>query len=248
VTLESAVLLAALIFAAALLYSSVGFAGGSGYLAAMALFGVAPTVMRPAALTLNICVAAIASAKYYRAGAFSWPVFWPFAAASVPFAFIGGALSLPGGVYRPILGGALVYAGWLCFWRSAVEGGVETRRPHLPLMAAVGAAIGLVAGLTGLGGGIFLSPLILLTGWARTRVVSGIAAAFILVNSAAGLLGLLSQSTVLPGQLPLWAVAAALGGLLGSELGSRHLSNTTIQRLLAVILGAAGLRMVLTWQ
>jgi len=237
--------LTALIFAAALLYSAVGFAGGSGYLAAMALFGVAPTVMRPAALTLNIFVASIATVRYYRAGAFSWRVFWPFAVASVPFAFVGGWLTLPGGVYRPAVGGVLVYAAWLCLRRSASAGEVEPRQPRLEVMALAGAAIGFLAGLTGVGGGIFLSPLIILAGWAEARVVSGIAAAFILVNSAAGLLGMLSRAMVLPAQLPWWTVAAVVGGLLGSELGSRHLSNTTIQRVLAVVLAAAGLRMVL---
>ena len=245
---DGGIMLAVVIFASALLYSAVGFAGGSGYLAAMALFGVAPLVMKPTALTLNIFVAAIATAKYYRAGAFSWRVFWPFAVASVPFAFVGGSLTLPGGVYRPVVGVALLYAAWLCLRRSTDQRELETRQPRFQVMAGAGAAIGFLAGLTGVGGGIFLSPLILLAAWAEARVVSGIAAAFILVNSAAGLLGMLSRSLVLPPQLPLWTAAAVAGGLLGSELGSRHLSNKMIQRLLAVILAAAGLRMALFGQ
>ncbi|UCG86395.1 MAG: sulfite exporter TauE/SafE family protein [Gemmatimonadota bacterium] len=245
-TSEAALTLTTLIFAAALLYSAVGFAGGSGYLAAMALFGVAPLVMRPTALTLNIFVAAVATARYYRAGAFSWSVFWPFAAASVPFAFIGGSLTLPGAVYRPVVGAILVYAAWLCLRRSTAAAEPETRKPRPGVVAVAGAAIGFLAGLTGVGGGIFLSPLIILAAWAEVRVVSGIAAAFILVNSAAGLLGMLSRSMALPTQLPLWAAAAVVGGLLGSELGSRYLSSKTIQRLLAVILAVAGLRMALS--
>ena len=244
-TPEGVVTLTALILAAALLYSAVGFAGGSGYLAAMALFGVTPTVMRPAALCLNVFVAAIAAIKYYRVGAFSWGLFWPFAAASVPLAFIGGSLTLPRDVYRPVVGAALVYAAWLCLSRSVAAGEPRVRRARPEVMALAGGSIGFLAGLTGVGGGIFLSPLILLAKWAEPRVVSGIAASFILVNSAAGLLGMLAQSMALPAQLPLWTAAAVVGGWLGSELGSRHLSNTMIQRLLAVILAVAGLRMAL---
>ena len=114
-----AYVLIALIFTAALLYSSVGHAGASGYLAAMALFGLAPASMKPAALALNILVAAIATVKYSRAGCFSWALFWPFAAVSIPFAYLGGLLSLPGALYKPLLGAVLLYAAW----RSLREAG-----------------------------------------------------------------------------------------------------------------------------
>jgi uncharacterized membrane protein YfcA len=239
--------LTALIFLAALLYSSVGFAGASGYLAAMALFGLAPEVMRPTALTLNIFVAVIATTKFYRAGAFSWKLFWPLAVTSVPLAFVGGLIALPAALYNPVVGLALLCASWMSFRRSSRADRAKVKAPSTVIIAMAGSALGLLAGLTGVGGGIFLAPLLLLAGWAEARVVAGIAAAFILVNSAAGLLGVLSMSMHLPAELPYWAVAAVVGGFLGSELGSRHLGNVALQRILALVLAIAGLKMVLSF-
>lgn len=242
----SIITLAALIFAAALLYSSVGHAGASGYLAAMALFGLAPALMKPTALTLNILVATIATVKYYRAGCFSWSLFWPFASASIPCAYFGGLLSLPGAAYKPLVGAVLLYAAWRSL-REAGKPSVKEIKPPPPAIAVVsGGGFGLLSGLTGVGGGIFLSPLLILMGWAETRQVSGVAAAFILVNSVAGLLGVVSTTPALPVALPAWAVAAAAGGLVGSEYGSRRLGSATIKRLLAIVLAVAGLKMVIT--
>jgi uncharacterized membrane protein YfcA len=246
---EHVVLLALLIFAAAILYSSVGHAGASGYLAAMALIGVAPDVMKPTALALNILVATIATTRYYRAGYFSWAALWPFAIGSVPLSFVGGAITLPGYIYKPAVGLVLFYAAYRLF-RSTVGG--ETESPdkgiNIPTLPAVawGGGIGLLAGLTGTGGGIFLSPLLLFTGWAGTRPTSGTSAAFILVNSIAGLAGSYSSVQYLPDALPVWAVAAAVGGLIGSEIGSRHLQSNGIRRALAVVLVIAGLKLMLT--
>ena len=239
------VILTALILLAALLYSSVGHAGASGYLAAMALMGVSPEVMRPTALTLNILVAVIATTKYYRAGAFSWRLFWPFALASIPFAYLGGALTLPGDVYKPLVGAVLIYAAWRSFRTAHGAAHVVAARPPLALLLIVGAGLGFLSGLTGVGGGIFLSPLLLLFRWAEVRVISGIAAAFILVNSIAGLLGVMVTAPALPQALPYWAVAAVVGGYVGAEYGSRRLGSPSIQRLLAVVLVIAGVKMVL---
>ena len=239
-------ILTALIFVAALLYSSVGFAGASGYLAAMALFGLAPEVMRPTALTLNIFVAVIATTKFYRAGAFSWRLFWPLAVTSVPFAFVGGLIALPSELYNPVVGFALLYAAWMSLRRTRRAEQADVKAPPLMITALTGSAIGLLAGLTGVGGGIFLAPLLILSGWAEARIVAGIAAAFILVNSAAGLLGVLSMSLQLPEELPLWAAAAVIGGFIGSEVGSKHLGNAAIQRVLALVLAIAGVKMVFT--
>lgn len=243
--LSSALALAALIFGAALLYSSVGHAGASGYLMAMALFGLAPAVMRPTALTLNILVALIGTWKFWRAGRFSWPLFWPFAATSIPFAALGGAIQLPGETYRPLVGAVLLYAAWH-FLRSPES----DDRPLNPLPKAValaaGAGLGLLSGLTGVGGGIFLSPLLLMAGWSHMRESAGVAAAFILVNSIAGLLGVMSHAPTLPDALPLWALAAVAGGWIGAGLGSKRLQSDTLQRLLAAVLAIAGLKMLLT--
>ncbi len=244
--MSDGLILTALIFLAALLYSSVGFAGASGYLAAMALFGLAPEVMRPTALTLNIFVALIATTKFYRAGAFSWKLFWPLAVTSVPFAFVGGLIALPGELYNPVVGFALLYAAWMSLRRAPCVDQADPKAPPLLITALAGSAIGLLAGLTGIGGGILLAPLLILGGWAKARIVAGIAAAFILVNSAAGLLGVLSMSMQLPEELPLWTAAAVIGGFIGSELGSRHLGDVAIQRILAVVLAIAGLKMVFT--
>ena len=237
-------ILAALILLAAALYSSVGHAGASGYLAAMALFGVAPAVMKPTALALNILVATIATLKFYRAGAFSWPLFWPLAIASVPCAFLGGVITLPAPLYKPLVGMVLVYAAWRAFYIAAETKPAPCSPPSLPVLVGVGAGLGLLSGLTGVGGGIFLSPLLLLCRWAETRTVSGTSAAFILVNSIAGFAGVVATSAAVPTPIPLWALAAALGGVVGAELGSRRLANATIRRLLALALLIAGVKMM----
>ena len=241
------VLLALLIFAAAALYSSVGHAGASGYLAAMALFGLAPATMKPTALCLNILVASIATLRFWRAGCFHWPLFWPFAIASIPLAFVGGALTLPTTLYKQIVGLTLLYAAFRLFLytRAKAEAAATTSRdaPVAPSIL-LGALIGLLSGLTGVGGGIFLSPLLLLMNWADTRRTAGVSAAFILVNSIAGLLGNLTNLHALPPALPYFALAAVAGGIIGSEFGSRRLASVTIRRLLAVVLIVAGVKMI----
>ena len=239
-------ILTTLILAAALLYSSVGHAGASGYLAAMALMGVAPGVMRPVALVLNVLVALVATAKFYRVGAFSWGLFWPFALASVPCAYLGGALTLPGSVYKPLVGAVLIAAAWRALRSARHPAPILQTPPPLPLLLGAGAALGFLSGLTGVGGGIFLSPLLLFFRWAEVKVISGIAAAFILVNSIAGLLGGMAAAPPLPGGLPFWGVAAVAGGFVGAEYGSKRLANPTIRRLLAVVLAIAGAKMIAT--
>lgn len=235
--------LAALILVGAFLYAAVGHGGGSAYLAAMALFGVAPAVMRPTALALNILVSSLATYKFARAGHFSWRLFWPFALASIPFAAVGGAIALPSELYRPLVGLAL----WFAAFRLFRPAPATTQEPTLPpLWAAIlsGAGIGLLSGLTGVGGGIFLSPLVLLMGWADARRTSGISAPFILVNSISGLGAHLASGGGLPAAVPLWGVVALVGGLLGAHYGSQRLANTTLRRLLAVALGIAGAKMI----
>jgi hypothetical protein len=245
-TLQDTFLLAALVFAAALLYSSVGHAGASGYLAAMALFSLAPDVMRPAALVMNILVATITTVQFYRAGCFSWRLFWPFAITSVPFAFLGGLLTLPGLVYKQVVGVILLLAAVRLFLVSKAEPTASNKPMPLSLALFAGAGLGLLSGLTGTGGGIFLSPLLLFTGWADMRKSGGVSAAFILVNSLSGLLGLLSHVPSLPNEVSVCAATAVAGGLIGSTLGSRRLGNLALRRLLAVVLVIAGLKLMLT--
>ena len=239
--------LTALIFLAAVLYSSVGHAGASGYLAAMAFIGLAPEVMRPTALALNILVASIATVRYARAGHFQWRAFYPFVVTSVPFAFLGGALQLPSHVYKTVVGVILLIAA-VELIRSAQKAFEPEGHRHAPMIPALltGAAIGLLSGLTGTGGGIFLSPVMLFAGWAETRRTSGVSAPFILCNSVAGLAGVTTSWTALPDALPVWLVAAALGGLLGTHLGCRVLPVPALRYALATILVIAGAKLILT--
>jgi uncharacterized membrane protein YfcA len=236
----------AALFLAALLYSSVGHGGASGYLAVMALTGIAPPEMRFAALALNVVVAAIATFRFYRAGSFSHSLFWPIAAASIPMAYVGGSIVLPMHVFKPLLGIVLLYAGWRSFSTAPTAGAVEIRPVRWPVLVPLGAALGLLSGLTGVGGGIFLSPLLIFLRWAPTKTVSGVAAAFILVNSIAGLAGQLTTNYSVPASLPVWIGVVLAGGSIGATLGSRKLGNPAIQRLLALVLVIAGAKMFIT--
>jgi uncharacterized membrane protein YfcA len=241
------IILLTLIFAGvAILYASVGHGGASGYLAAMALFGLAPATMKPIALVLNILVAAIATYKYLSAGRFAWRIFWPFAITSIPCAYWGGLILLPGHYYKPIIGLVLIYAGFR-FVKDGVQPDYQIKTPFRAVMLALGAVLGLLSGLVGVGGGIFLSPLLITLRWERVKTVSGISALFILVNSLAGLLGFLaSNSPSFPPGLPMWLMAVAIGGYIGAEYGSQRLGNVTIKRLLSLVLLVAGVKMLVT--
>jgi uncharacterized membrane protein YfcA len=243
--MDQVLLLAALFLVAAVLYGMVGHAGASAYLAIMALLGVAPEIMRPTALVLNILVASIVTLRFARAGFVRPLAALPFLIGSVPAAFVGGAISLPGEIYRPLVGGTLVFAAFrfgVTASRSAEE--FEPRVPAL-LGVASGALIGLLAGLTGTGGGIFLTPIMLLAGWAGTRFASGTSALFILANSISGLAGNFGAVGNVPAAIPLWLAAVATGGAIGSELGSRRLPAPWVRRALALVLLIAGLKLIL---
>jgi uncharacterized protein len=239
-----ALLVAILIFVVALLYSTVGHAGASGYLAVMALVGMAPVVMKPTALTLNIIVAVIGTIRFYRAGFFSWRTLWPFAVASIPASFIGGSLTLPVPIYKSIVGVVLLYSAVRLFLSSGKGDKHKTTLVPIWLALIIGAAIGLLSGLTGVGGGIFLSPVLLLMHWAKTKETSGVSVAFILVNSIAGLLGHAAAISYIPGQIIYWAPAALIGGWIGSELGTRILPVSNIRKWLSVVLVLAGLKLL----
>ena len=240
--MDSVWLLALAFFAGAVLYASVGHAGASGYLAAMAFAGLPAATMRPTALVLNLLVASIATARFARAGFFSWRLLWPFAIGSVPFAYVGGGITLPGHWYRALVGLVL----WVAAARLWLNLSVSRQERQPPIVVAVlcGAGIGMLAGLTGTGGGIFLSPLLLFLRWAETRQTGGVAAAFILMNSLAGLAGNPASLSHLPAHLPLWAGAVVIGGLLGAEIGSRRIGTPAFRRLLGVVLLVAGAKLL----
>ncbi len=232
---------------AAFLYAAVGHGGASAYIAAMALAGVAPAEMRPIALLLNVVVSSLATWKFWRAGHFRWSLFWPFAVVSVPMAYVGGAIVLSGTAYKVLVGLVLLYAAWQLWWSA--RAGEELRPARLlsvPLAMVIGAALGVLSGLTGVGGGIFLSPLLLLAGWAGTKQTSAVAAPFILVNSMAALLAGFVRNPTPPPDYAWWLMAAVLiGGWAGAEYGSRRFANPLIRQVLAVVLGIAGGKMVL---
>lgn len=242
---EAVIALTALIFIAAALYSTVGHAGASGYLAAMAIFGLAPAVMKPTALVLNILVASIATAKFAKAGFFSWRTLWPFALTSIPMAAFGGSLKLEDQAYKRIVGGVLLYSAVRLLLKPRLVTDADVQPPRRALSLLFGAGIGFLSGLTGVGGGIFLSPLLLMMKWEETRRASGVAAAFILVNSIAGLLGHVASVREVPPAISWWLLAAGAGGWIGAELGSRKLDQLAIRRVLAVVLLVAGVKMLL---
>jgi len=241
--IEPLILLTAGIFVIAVLYSAVGHAGASGYIAVMTLMSLAPEVVRPAALALNILVASIGSWQFARAGHFSWRLFWPFAILAVPAAFVGGGIMLPVRGFRILVGIVLLLSAVRLVLQSAREAPARDRPLAIALPA--GAGIGLLSGLTGTGGGIFLTPLLLLTGWANAKRAAAASALFILVNSIAGLAGNLGSLNRVPPFLPALLIAAGAGGAIGAHLGARRLNSTLIRRTLAVVLVVAGLKLVL---
>jgi hypothetical protein len=243
-TVEPLLLLAAGVFIIALLYSSVGHAGASGYIAVMSLLGLAPAEIKPIALALNILVAAIASFQFWRAGHFSWSLFWPFALLSVPCAFIGGYLNLPTHAFKVIVGIVLLVSAAQFLFRPPAEG--NPHPPGKPLAMGVGAGLGLLSGLTGTGGGIFLTPVLIFLHWARTKTASATSALFILLNSISGLLGNFSATQSFPRFGISLLAAAGVGGLIGSHLGSRRFDPAVIKRLLAVVLVIAGIKLIFT--
>jgi uncharacterized membrane protein YfcA len=232
------------VFIVAVLYSSVGHGGASGYLAVMALFGTLPEVTRPTALILNLFVASIAFVQFYRAGHFDWRIFLPFAAGSIPMAFVGGGVHLPTTVYKIILG--------ICLFLAAIRLALnlksekEVRAPQIWICLLIGGILGLVSGLVGVGGGIFLTPILLLMNWTETKKAAGISALFILVNSISGLAGNYAQVLKLPASVYVWIMAAIIGGIIGATLGSYRFNSLVLRRVLAVGLTIAGAKLIFT--
>lgn len=231
-------------FLVALLYSAVGHAGATGYLAVMALAGIQPALMKPTALMLNIIVASIATYKYSRNGAISLRLLIPLIVVSIPCAYLGGRINLPPQYYKPLVGLFLLFAAYRAFFTVRQSGDDPIRPVSWPILCLVGAVLGFLSGLTGVGGGVFLSPLMLLLRWAPIRTISGTAAGFILANSIAGFAGLLSSTPPTLDGMGWWILAVIFGGYLGSEFGSHRFSPATIQKLLASTLLIAGIKLL----
>jgi len=235
-------LLAACMFLGAVLYTSVGHAGASAYLALMALFGLPTAVMRPTALVLNVLVASLTSFRYGRAGLFRWRTLWPFLIGALPFAVLGGSLQLPGELYRPLVGAVLWIAAARLLWPREIKAIGVPQDPPVLVAALIGAGIGLLAGLTGTGGGIFLSPVLLFLGWSNPKTASGVVAAFILCNSIAGLSGNIASVQSLPANLPLFAGSVLAGALVGTTFGIRF-KSAAVLKALGVVLIVAGFKL-----
>ncbi len=237
-----------LFFFVAILYSSVGHGGASGYLAVLSFFSIAPALMSTTALLLNVLVSTTAFVAFFRAGHFSMKLVWPFLVTSVPAAFFGGALKLPPKGYFLLLASVLLFAAYrLIIDIPSKHDESLARPPKLGVALPVGAGIGALSGIVGVGGGIFLSPLILLMDWAGAKRTAAVSALFILVNSIAGLSGRLYTGTFAVSELLPFLAAAFLGGLVGSRLGSRRFSSLTLRRLLGLVLIVASAKLIVAF-
>jgi hypothetical protein len=248
ITLEHALLAFTFAIIAAL-YASVGQAGATGYIAVLGLVGYGPEVIKPTALALNVLVATIGCMRFAREGLLTWRSFYPFAILGAPFSVLGGASNLPRELYQPVVGALLLIASGLII-RSARQAADLDRAapagpPFLPSLIA-GAVVGYVSGLTGVGGGIFLAPLVLALGWIGTRQAAAVSAVFNLLNSAAALATMWTMIPAMPEPLPWWLLAVGAGGLLGSWLGARYLLPEALRYILAALVLTAGIRMVIS--
>ena len=246
--MHSTLLLSGIFTVIAALFACVGQAGGAGYVGVMGLFGFAPAAIKSTALALTILVAAIGVFRFARSGFLKGRDWYPFAILGVPASLAGGMVTLPGAWYRPIVA-LLLLAAAVQMIRSAraAEASDRDARGAPPLLPAIlaGGVIGFIAGITGVGGGIFLVPLIFWFKWTPTRRAAAIAQVNNLYTAAAALAGVWATSPALPPQLPLWALAAGLGGLFGAWLGAKHLPVALLRYILAAILIVSGLRLTL---
>ncbi|MGB8816486.1 MAG: sulfite exporter TauE/SafE family protein [Rhizobiaceae bacterium] len=237
------ILLALCLMGGAVLFTSVGHGGASAYIALMALFGLETAVIRPTALVLNILVTSFSSFRYVRAGLFDWRTLWPVLLGAVPFAFLGGSIVLPGHLYKPLVGAVLLFSAFRLFWPDMIS---KLPSIHvIPVWAGVlcGTLIGLLAGLTGTGGGIFLSPLLIFTGWSDIRKASGITSVFILCNSIAGLAGNYSSVGAIGHQTWLFAAAVLAGAVAGTHLGISTFAKQGILKALGAVLLVAAAKL-----
>ncbi|GEP11509.1 sulfite exporter TauE/SafE family protein [Methylobacterium gnaphalii] len=241
----SGYLFAAAIALVAALYSAVGQAGGTGYVALMSLAGFAPAIMKPSALALNILVSAIGTARFAKAGMLTWRSCYPFAVLGAPFSVFGGATHLDPSLYRPVVGVLMMAAAVPTLrGRYRPDDPIPHDPPFLPALIT-GAGIGFASGVTGVGGGIFLAPLILAMRWVQVRQAAAISVVFNLLNSCAALMGSWATLSLLPSELPMWLLAVAAGGFAGSWLAVQHLPVLILRWLLTALLVVAGLRMLI---
>jgi uncharacterized membrane protein YfcA len=233
-----------MLFVVAFLYSSVGHGGASGYLAVMAIAGISPMLMKSTALILNLFVAGVAFISFYKAGHFKFRILWPFGITSMPMAFLSAQISIQPALYKILLGICLLIAiTWMILKPKLNDRPVK--EPSLLVALAAGAILGFVSGVIGIGGGILLSPLLILLNWSTIKQTAGISAAFIVLNSMSGLAGLVQKGLSLDSHSILWIIAAFTGGILGSFIGSRKLSVEGMKYTLAGVLFFAAIKLFL---
>jgi len=228
-------LLLILLVIVAFLYASVGHGGASGYLALMSLFAFPVTFMKPTALVLNILVSAISFYFYYREKKFEWKLFYPFAITSIPFSFLGGLITIETRLYKIILATVLLFGVARLIGLFGKQKG-ELKSVNMPLALFIGAAIGFLSGLIGIGGGIILSPVILLLHWGDMKKTAAVSALFIFVNSISGLFGFLSKGGTLPGSSLSLIAVVSIGGILGGYFGSKQMNTQALRNVLAAVL------------
>lgn len=234
-----------ILFFIAFLYAAVGHGGASGYLALMALYDVVPEEMKPTALVLNLFVSLTSFIQYYRGGYFSKKLFIPIAATSIPLAFIGGMITVEENIYKRILGILLLFPVIRFFFFKNVDD--SELKPHNTAIAVVtGGVVGLLSGMIGIGGGIILSPILLLLHWTNQKQTAAISAAFIFVNSVAGLGGMVTQGISFTGDMMMYIIVAFTGGLLGAYLGSKKFNQNVLKYVLATVLLMASYKLLLT--
>lgn len=239
-------LLSVLIGFVACVYSMVGHGGASGYLAVLSLIGLTSKQVSTTALCLNLAVAGIAFFSFRQAGHFKWSLTWPFIVGSIPMSFLGSTVKLTEKTYFMLLGIVLVYAGLrLMLAPKTTADQTSDRIANTPLCIGVGAGIGVLSGMVGVGGGIFLSPILVLTKWADARAASATSAVFILVNSASGLLGRAKDGFTLPANFEWFLIAGVIGALAGSSIGARVLTGTLLRRALGAVLLFAAVKLLL---
>ncbi|NCU03949.1 MAG: sulfite exporter TauE/SafE family protein [Chitinophagaceae bacterium] len=234
-----------LLFLVAFLYASVGHGGASGYLALMAIFSIAPEVMKPTALLLNLFVSLTSFIQFYRGGYFKWNLLWPFALLSIPMAYLGGKVGIDANVYKKILGLLLLIpvARFLFFSNVQVD---EPKKVNTVLAIIIGAAIGFLSGLIGIGGGIILSPVLLMLKWANMKQAAAVSALFIFVNSLSGLAGQLTKGIHFTTDMYLYVIIAFAGGLAGAYFGSIKFNQKILKNVLALVLLVAVYKLLLT--
>ncbi|HZH64275.1 MAG TPA: sulfite exporter TauE/SafE family protein [Flavisolibacter sp.] len=243
---DSIVLFYALLFIVAGLYASVGHGGASGYLALMAIFAFSPAVMKPTALLLNLFVSSVSFIQFYRGGFFKWKIFLPFAVASIPLSFLGGTITIDSLIYKKVLGILLLIPVVRFFFFKNADP-KDLKLPGTALSLVIGGVIGLLSGMIGIGGGIILSPLLLLLRWTDQKGTAAISAAFIFVNSVAGLAGQLTRGIHFTADMFGYVAVAFAGGLLGAYFGARRFPATALKNVLACVLALAAYKLLFTY-